>query len=169
MLAKNADPKEFTIGNYRFYVHPFGAFKAANLTGDLAALFVPMIGALAPLIGQAETKEEGLLDIDVDTAIPEMTKSFRTFTGDQVEAILKKLLIKNRNVAVEEIGSEEEDGPEWLTEDIANTVFCGEVQEMYILAYHVIQTNYNGFFGRLAGLFGQDIKKSAKKVLEKMT
>lgn len=166
MIAKNADPKEFTIGNYRFYIHPFGAFKAANLTGDLAALFIPLIGTLAPLLGKEE-EEGSLLDIEVDAAVPVMTRTFSTFNGDQVESLLKKLLVKNRNIAVEEIDNKE-DEPEWLTADIANSLFCGDVHEMYILAYHVIQTNYSGFFGRLAGLSGKDLKKSAEKILEKM-
>ena len=45
-----------------------------------------------------------------------------------------------------------------LTEDLANEIFCEEVQDMFILAFEVIRTNYNGFFKKLGNQFGSVIE-----------
>lgn len=56
---------------------------------------------------------------------------------------MKKLLIDNKNVSVE---SEATDGQvKVLDYDIANEVFCGDVQDMYILCFEVIRLNFKGF------------------------
>ena len=48
---------EKQIGENTFYIKPFPAFVAANISGDLAAVITPMIGSLAPLF--ADQKGEG--------------------------------------------------------------------------------------------------------------
>ena len=48
-----------SIGDYNFYIRPFPALTAANMTGDLAGLVTPMLGALAPLVGKQLSKEDG--------------------------------------------------------------------------------------------------------------
>ena len=45
-----------------------------------------------------------------------------------------------------------------MTEDLADEIFCGDTQDMFILAFDVIQANYSGFFKRLGGQFGEAIK-----------
>ena len=35
---------------------------------------------------------------------------------------------------------------EILDMDIVNEIFCGDVQDMFILAFYVIRLNFNGFF-----------------------
>jgi hypothetical protein len=69
-----------------------------------------------------------------------------------VEVLLHKLLTKYRNVTVElSDGSD----AQILTDDLANEVFCGDAQDMFILAFEVIKVNFSGFFKNLAIPFGK--------------
>lgn len=43
---KQLEPKKETIGGLNFYIRPFPAMIAANLTGDLASLLTPVLAAL---------------------------------------------------------------------------------------------------------------------------
>lgn len=43
---KQLEPKKETIGGLNFYIRPFPAMVAANLTGDLASLLTPVLAAL---------------------------------------------------------------------------------------------------------------------------
>lgn len=158
MKLRQMEPKEVIVSGTRFYIKPFPAFKSANLTGELAAMLTPILSALAPLIdASAKDKEEGsLMDIDVKDAAPSIAKSFDGLSGDKVEMIMKKLLVQSRNIVVE-ISNEEtgETEQEILNEDLVNEIFCGEVQDMFILAFEVIRLNFNGFFKKTATLFGK--------------
>lgn len=66
---KQLEPKKETIGGLNFYIRPFPAMVAANLTGDLASLLTPVLAALMPLVGDSDNEgddEDGdLMDIDV--------------------------------------------------------------------------------------------------------
>jgi hypothetical protein len=48
--------------------------------------------------------------------------------------------------------------------DIVNEIFCGDVQDMFILAFYVIRLNFNGFFKRLAGPSGKAGEALVKKM-----
>ena len=50
-----------------------------------------------------------------------------------------------------------------LDMDLVNEIFCGEVQDMFILAFYVIRLNFNGFFKKLAGRFGKAGEALVKK------
>ena len=52
-----------------------------------------------------------------------------------------------------------------LTEDLVNERFCGDVQDMYILAFHVIRINYGGFFGKLGTQSGK-VAELAQKLMK---
>ena len=39
---------EKVIGENTFYIRPFGAFAAANISGELAALLSPILAGIAP-------------------------------------------------------------------------------------------------------------------------
>ena len=54
-----------------------------------------------------------------------------------------------------------------LTEDLANEVFCEDVQEMFMLAFEVVRSNYNGFFKKLGDLFGPLMEGLTKKASPK--
>lgn len=150
---KQMDPREVTISENTFYIRPLPAFKAANLTGELAALVMPLISGLAPLLAAVDSEKEGngLLDISVEDAAPAIAGAFSSLSGDKLEAILKHLLIAGKNIAIEVPGER----PKVLTEDLANEVFCTDVQDMFILGFEVIRTNYNGFFKKLGDRFGR--------------
>lgn len=157
---KQMEVTEKKIGENTFYLKPFPAFVAVNISGELAALLTPFIGSLAPFIGgninSGETPEEknkgDILDADVNDVLPAFTKAFSSLSGDKFERLMKKLLIDHKNISVES------ESTEWnvklLTYDLANEVFCGDVQDMYILCFEVIRLNFQGFFGKIGARFG---------------
>lgn len=160
---KQLEPREVAVGENTFYIRPLPAFKAANISGELAALLLPIVSGLAPLLGSVDTGEEGkgLLDIKLEDAAPAVAGAFSSISGDKVEAILKHLLIAGKNIAVE---LPDEGRPQTLTEDLANEIFCEDVQDMFLLAFEVIRTNYNGFFKKLGDRFGKVAEQAEKTV-----
>jgi len=171
---KQLEPKKETIGGLNFYIRPFPAMVAANLTGDLASLLTPVLAALMPLVGNSDNEGDGedgdLMDIDVNDAAASISKSMEGFSGNKVESMMKKLLIAHKNVVVELPVMDEDDvetgeySQEILDMDIVNEIFCGDVQDMFILAFYVIRLNFNGFFKRLAGPSGKAGEAIAKKM-----
>lgn len=171
---KQLEPKKETIGGLNFYIRPFPAMVAANLTGDLASLLTPVLTALMPLVGNSDNESDGedgdLMDIDVNDAAASISKSMEGFSGSKVESMMKKLLIAHKNVVVELPVMDEDDvetgeySQEILDMDIVNEIFCGDVQNMFILAFYVIRLNFNGFFKRLAGPSGKAGEAIAKKM-----
>lgn len=165
---KQLESREVTVGENIFYIRPLPAFKAANLSGELAALVLPLVTGLTSLIPagtKAENMGNGLFDIDVKDAGPAISAAFSSLSGDKIEAILKHLLIAGKNVSVEVPGER----VQILTEDLANEVFCEDVQDMFILAFEVIRTNYNGFFKKLGGRFGPVVEALKQTVTPSQT
>lgn len=157
---KQLETREVTVGGSHFYIKPFPAFKAANMSAELAALVTPLLAGFAPLVSEAGG-DTNLLDIDIEDAIPSITKAFSALSGDRLEAILKHLLIAGENVSYEPEGEK----VRLLTEDLANEIFCEEVQDMFVLAFEVVRTNYNGFFKKLGNRFGSAIEGLNKRVM----
>lgn len=159
-----------SIGDYNFYITPFPAMTAANMTGELAAVAAPLLGALAPVLGAAvntkndENEEGSVLDVDVSDALPGVTRAFSSLSGDKLERLMMKLLVDHQNIAYEGI---DDDKAHRLKKDDVNEIFCGNVQDMFILALKVIKLNYSGFFEKLASRFGS-LERLAEK-LEKTT
>ena len=148
---KQQEATRVSIGDYNFYIRPFPALVAANMTGDLANMAMPLLASLAPIIGdQLKDEEEGKSVLDTDVA-PAISGAFSSLTGDKLEKLMRKLLIKQRNIAYAGMDDEK---PKPLEENDLNEVFCGDVQDMFILAYHVIKLNYAGFFEKIASRFG---------------
>jgi hypothetical protein len=165
---KQLESREVTVGENIFYIRPLPAFKAANLSGELAALVLPLVTGLTSLIPAGTTVESmgnGLFDIDVKDAGPAISAAFSSLSGDKIEAILKHLLIAGKNISVEVPGER----VQILTEDLANEVFCEDVQDMFILAFEVIRTNYNGFFKKLGGRFGPVVEALKQTVTPSQT
>ncbi len=50
MKLKQVTPTKVPVGDMEFYIRPFPAFKAANITGELASVLTPLLGMLVPLI-----------------------------------------------------------------------------------------------------------------------
>jgi len=164
MALKQMEPTMETVGGYNFYIRPFAAFKAANLTGELASVLAPLLGALAPLV--SDQKEGSLMDVDAAQAA-EALSNCTNISGDKMEKLMQKLLLGG-HIVVELPDEEGKTKPERLDMDIANEIFCGEVQDMFILCFHVIKLNFNGFFKKIAGLSGKAglaVPKTPRKVI----
>ena len=159
MGLRRLEPTVVKIGEMNFYITPFGAFKAANLTGELASVLAPLLGALAPVIaGRKENgveRDNGLLDIDAGAAA-EALSNCTGISGDRMEKLMRKLLLGG-NIVVELIDENTgEREVQRLTADLADEVFCGEIQDMFLLCFHVIKLNFNGFFKRLGTRSGKE-------------
>ena len=152
MHLKQIEPKQVTIDGRDYWITPFPAFKAGNLSGELASVIAPLFAAIIPVI---KTMKNGLntdlADIDLATASTALQK----VSGDQIESTMRKLLLGGH------IATKLEDDNGRLTavrldEDIVNELFCGDVMGMYALCYQVIAINFNGFFKKAASLSGQE-------------
>ena len=135
--------REKELSGVKFYIRAFPAFTAANLSGELVSAISPAMAGLVPLAtrrGQAD-----IMNVDVS----QFKSALEGLSGDKLEMLLKKLLTKHGNISVET-----DDGVRLLDNDLANEVFCGEVQNMFVLAFEVIQANYGNFFKNLADQFG---------------
>ena len=151
------------VGDYEFAITPFPAFKAANLTGELASTLAPVVGAFTPLLSRAVsggtdkgtdkgTDGASLMDLDVDEAAKALSNCSE-ISGDKLERLMKKLLLGG-NISVKYKDEDEDEHRDKLDEDLANELFCGEVQDMFVLCVHVIQLNFNSFFKRIAAQSG---------------
>ena len=171
MRLKQVEPIIEEVGGTKFYITPFPAFKAANLTGELASVLAPLLGALAQLVGENDSSDEGennggLLDIDASKAA-EAFSNVSGLSGDKMENLMKKLLLGGHIRA--EVENDNGDTELMrLDMDLANELFCGDVQDMFILCFHVIKLNFNGFFkklGNLSGKVGSAVEKMPRKIL----
>ena len=151
---KQFESQKRCFGYYRFIIRPLPAFTAANISGDLFGTILPMIGSLAPIIG-ANGNAESLMDMDSEVAAKALAKGASSVDGDKVEYLLKKLLVQHGNISYEPLDGKEK--TKRLTEDDANEIFCGDVQDMFVLAFDVMKSNYSSFFEKLANLFGDRI------------
>ena len=157
---KQMEKTAVTIDSAVFYINPFPAFKAANVSADLAKLIGPFVASIAPAAagGVADTEGEMSVNsfdigkVDMDDAVPALANAFSTLSGNEFERLLRKLLIDGGNISVK---SPITNGTAVLLDyELANEVFCGDVQNMFILCYHVIRLNFSGFFGKIGSLFG---------------
>lgn len=155
---KQMEVTEKAIGGNTFYIKPFPAFVAVNISGELAALLTPMIGGVVALFGggkgagEMEIRPESIMDVDIDDTLPALSKALSGLSGNKFESLMKKLLIDHKNISVE--GESTDGDVKLLTYDLANEVFCGDVQDMYILCFEVIRLNFKGFFTKLGAQFG---------------
>ena len=81
---------------------------------------------------------------------------------------MKKLLLGG-HIVVEMSDENGDEEAKVLDNDIANEIFCGEVQDMFILCFHVIKLNFNGFFKKVTGQSGKvktdPVAKTPRKIL----
>ncbi len=157
MSLSQLDFHSKTIGKNTFYIRPLPAFKAANLSGELVAVLMPLLSGIVPLV----SSDKGIEDLMSDEVAPVVTGAFSTLSGDKVESLLKKLLIQGKTISV--ITSDGDKEATLLTEDLANEIFCSNVQDMFVLAYEVIKTNFGGFFDKISVLSGPLIAKMTEK------
>ena len=151
-IVKMMQPTEQKIGGNTFYIYPLPAFTAANLSADVISLLAPLVGGIAGALGSgsqgdAMGESKGLMDMDVSEAAPHIAGAFSSLSADKTERLLRNLLM-NKNVVVKQEGSPD------VTEDKCNEIFCGNVQNMFFLAFHVIKVNFGDFFESLGSRSG---------------
>ncbi len=156
---KLQEATEVVVNEQHYFIRPFAAFRAANISGEVIKVIVPIIGSVLPFVNTSGDKS--LADTDIAEIAPEITKAFESLSGDALEKLLRDLLVRGGNIAVDYDGKTQP-----LTEDLVNELFCGEVQDMYILAFHVIKVNYGGFFGKLGAQSGS-VAELMKKVTKR--
>lgn len=156
MSLNQLDFHSKTIGDNTFYIRPLPAFKAANLSGELAAVLLPLLSGIAPLVDS----DKGINDLNSDDVAPVITGAFSSLSGDKVEMLLKRLIIHGKTVSVV---TPDDDDAKLLTEDLANEIFSADVQNMFVLAFEVIKTNFGGFFDKISALSGPLTTKLAEK------
>lgn len=144
---KQHETTEKTVGENTFYIRPFAAFTAANISGELISVLAPAVAGLAPLAMGASDSDDDIDFMNLDVA--SFSGAVSGLSGDKVENLLKKLLTKHGNISVET-----EDGVKRLDNDLANEIFCGTAQDMFVLAVEVINVNFKGFFKKISGQFG---------------
>lgn len=157
---KQMEVTEYTIGDYTFYVKPFPAFVAANISAELAKVIAPILGAIAPLFGGLN-EDVGLSDVKAEDAGNALGSAFSNLSAEEFDSLLKKLLITNKNVSV--CGPLTEGATKQLDMEMANEIFCGDVQNMFVLCFYVISLNYKGFFKKLGSRFGNLTQLMAEK------
>lgn len=166
MAMKQMEPTAVKIGGMNMYITPFPAFKAANISGELASVLAPLFGSLIPL-ADLKAEKESFMDIDLDSIdadkAAEAVLGCTSINGDKLESLMRKLLLGG-HIAVEVMDEEGEKEVQRLDRDLADELFCGEVHEMFILCFHVIKLNFNGFFKKFAGQSGKEKSAEEKKM-----
>lgn len=156
------EPTQKQIGEYVFYIYPFSAFKAANISGELISLISPILVSILPSVVNKDDDDgadESLLDMDISAAMPSIMQACSTLDGDKVEHMMRLLLTQNRNISFEH---EQERRVKWLSEDDMDELFCGSIEDMFVLAVEVIKINFKGFFKRLGNLSGNPAELLSK-------
>lgn len=158
MMMKQMEPTAVMVGGMKFYITPFPAFKAANISGELASVLAPLLSSLFPLVGAMREEGKSVMDIDIDSIdaerAAEAVMSCPMIGGDKLESLMRKLLLGG-HIVVKVTNDKGESEAQRLDMDLANELFCGEIQEMFALCFHVIKLNYKGFFRKFAGLSGK--------------
>jgi len=150
MALKQLEPTVEHIGDMTFHITPFPALKCANITGELANVLAPLLTAFVGLVGE---NDKGLFDVDVNR-ISDVFMGCTSINGDKIEKLIEKLLLGG-NISLEHCDDSGNMEVVRLNKDILNEIFCGEIQDMFILCYYVIRLNYNGFFKKFANQSGK--------------
>ena len=67
------------------------------------------------------------------------------------DSLSTELLVAHGNISVSPGGDDGQNTQ--LTLDLANDLFCGEIDEMFMLMYEVIMVNFSGFFKKIAAQY----------------
>lgn len=162
-MLKQIEPKFVKLCDTDFAIYPFGAMKAANLSGELFKFFGPIVSGVVPLV----LGSDDVMEMDVKNAMPLVMGAFSVMDGDTVEKLLNKLLLGG-NISCSYIS---ENGPvqEKLSLDLLNAIFCQNIDDMYRLAYEVIKVNYAGFFEKLFNGQSGKLKEMIGKLMSEDT
>lgn len=152
---KQLEVTEFQLDDHTFYVKPFPAMKSASISTDVAKVIGPVIGGLFTAIrpGANTNSAENLLSaIDPQKAVSVLGTAFSSLDGEEMERIIRRLLLDYGNVSLS--GPYTENRVKPLDMDAINEVFCYNAQDIFVLCWDVINLNFKGFFGKLRLQFG---------------
>ena len=141
-----------TIGDVEFGITPFGAWKASNLSGELAKVLGPVVAGLAPVLFADGV--EGFMKQDISKIIPSIIVGIRSLDGDVLEGMMRKLLIDDQNVSCKYKDENGRTHQDVLTWDLADEIFCQNLDGMFKLALEVVSLNFKGFFKNLFAQYG---------------
>jgi len=157
---KRLETVQKNISGIRFYIRYFGSFYAAEISGDLTKVFLPI---LAALFGGSD-EEKSVLDTDI--AELDIAKTMSNFDGKTVRTLVTKLLIADENISFDDPETKENLK---LDYDAADELFAGDLAGMFKLCAEVIKLNYGSFFGSLgiqSGNLQEKISEAMKKTLQ---
>lgn len=187
---KRMERTEKVIGENTFYIVPFAAFTATNISAELSAVLSPMLGSMGAMIGNidvnaamraanqpsftaenAADEDRGvsltdIMNMDMEKVLPALAAAFGSLSGDRLERLMRRLLVDNKNISIE--GKITEGRTVTLDKDLADEVFCGDIQDMFILCYEVIKVNFGGFFKKLGAQFGRQLRVTAEETSSDM-
>ena len=72
-MIKQIEPNRVSLCGVDFAIYPFGAMKAANLSGELGKFLGPIVAGCLPLIG---SNDDDVLSMDLKDAMPLITGAF---------------------------------------------------------------------------------------------
>ncbi len=165
-MNKQLEPKKTVLGDVTYAIYPFGAMYAANLSGELGKFLGPIVAGALPLLG---SDDGDVMELDLKEVMPLMMAAFETLDGDRVERLLKKLLTDRKNISCQY--------RDWATGEViqavldaelADALFCQNIDDMYRLAVEVVNVNFSGFFKKLLGQSGK-LKKMLGEMIPEST
>lgn len=159
-MNKQMKVTEKAIGQNMYYIRPFGAFEAAAVGTDLAKLAGPLLSGISPMFGGSGDVD--IMGSDVGAAADALGAALATLDSKEFVRLMKELLTDSKNITVE--CEETNNQAKVLTYELANEIFCTDLQDMLVLCVEVIKVNYNGFFSKLGDQFG-----SLGEIMEKLT
>ena len=87
---KLQEPTEVVVNEKHYFIRPFPAFRAANISGEVIKVVVPIIGSVLPFV--STSGDTSVLDRDLANIAPGITKEFESLSGDWGEKLLRDLL-----------------------------------------------------------------------------
>lgn len=158
---KQTEVTKVTIDEVNFYIKPFPAFTAANLSGDLSALLSPILASFVAVLNGVKEEDKGKVfdigNVEVEKVVPMLSSAFKSLNGNELESLAKKLLITYDNISYDD----ENGNLRKLDKDAVNEIFCGSLDGMFTLCYEVLKVNYKGFFSKIGSQFG-DLKMAVQ-------
>ena len=133
-MIKQIEPNRVSLCGVDFAIYPFGAMKAANLSGELGKFLGPIVAGCLPLIG---SNDDDVLSMDLKDAMPLITGAFSTLDGDTIEKLFRKLLLQQNISCSYTDPATGQPVQTWLTQDVLDQIFCQNVDDMYLSLIHI--------------------------------
>lgn len=150
MRLKRMEAQDVSIGEIRFKVRPLGAMNAAYVFGDVTAIVLPIMGAVAVSSGNDEEASDMEMFQGMNLDSESLANALGKINGQKLTTLLDELVLKYGNVSFQD----EDDHWVVLTRSDFDEIFCADLIGAAKLCAAVIRQNYSGFFDGLSTLFG---------------